>query len=85
MSSANGDGAIDAPHVVPSDALKPRRPRRDGLTYDRRELSYALGISLRALDDLRHALPKSLPLGRRRLWSRQSIVEWLEGGCRARK
>jgi hypothetical protein len=70
--------------VVPMDARKPKRPRRDGLTYTRQELAYVLGVSMRRLDDLKHQMPKPLAaLSRFPRWSREAIQRWVSDGCRA--
>jgi hypothetical protein len=66
-------------------ALKPRRPRPDGLTYSRAELAFALGVSLVQLGRLKHRLPPALGLGRHPRWCRAAIREWVEGGCKARR
>jgi hypothetical protein len=68
-----------------ASSVKPRRPRRDGLTYSQPELAYVLGISLRQLRRLQHKLPAPLPISRRPLWSREAIAEWLANGAKSRR
>jgi hypothetical protein len=59
-------------------ALRPRRPRPDGLTYDQRELAYALGVSIRTLRRIMWRLPAPLKICRQPRWSRESIRNWIE-------
>jgi hypothetical protein len=81
MSDANGALA----GVVPTETTrKPKRPRRDALTYTRQELAYVLGVSLRQLDSLKFKMPRPLSaLGRHPRWSREAIEAWVADGCKA--
>jgi predicted DNA-binding transcriptional regulator AlpA len=55
----------------------------DKLTYDRAELAEVLGVSSRALSAWQDAgrIPQPLRLGRRRVWLRETIREWLAAGA----
>jgi hypothetical protein len=77
---ANSNGAVEA--AAPTESRRPRRPRPGGLTYSREEAAWALGVSLRQLDALKHRMPRPLPLSRRPRWSREAIRVWIENGCK---
>ena len=66
--------ADTAPAVVP-------------LTYGRRELALALGISLATLDrlDAGGKVPQAVRIGGRKVWCRETIAEWLRAGAPPRK
>jgi hypothetical protein len=71
--------------ATPAASVKPRRPRRDALTYTFAELCYVVGLSARQLRRKRHLFPAPFPWSKRPLWSREIIAEWLRDGAKARR
>ncbi len=73
---------ISTPPPTPAPAA-PVAP----LTYGRRELALALGISLATLDrlDAGGQLPVARRIGNRKLWIREEISEWLRTGAPDRR
>jgi hypothetical protein len=72
---------------IPKPAAKrqrPRRPRPEALVYDRAELAWVLGRSIRHIRRIEWMLPAPIKaLGKR--WARAAILEWLERGGPVRK
>jgi hypothetical protein len=75
---------INATELFPSSA---RGAGVEPLLFGRRQLAQALGVSLASLARLDAAakLPRALRLSGRKLWARETIVEWIRLGCPPRK
>jgi hypothetical protein len=77
MSETNG-----TPAASPVTTDRPRCPRKNGLTYDARELCWALGVSIRQLRRKAYLIPGRLKLTGRPLWSRCVVDKWVADGCK---